>query len=519
MPRPFDVRLLIGLLGVLIAAVLGEFNDQVASIALTDVRGALGISADPGTWLSSLYISAEVIGMTLSYWLAVTFSPRRFILFVIGLSVTSTVPIPLTTNIDLLYVLRTIQGLAEGLTIPLLMGTALRATPPSIRLYGLAMYALTSTVTPGVSAALAALWVDAAGWRFVFLEAIPLAAMAAVLAWHGLPQDAPHHERLRLFDWRGAMLIVAGFGSLTTLLQQGDRLDWFNSPLIQVLAAISVFAIPLLFINEWFHQIPLLKPQLLGQRNFAYATIGLFAVTIISLSGGQIPLTFLTQVQGYRPIQTYPILLEIAGLQVVMLPLMAVVLNVKWVDARVVSFIGLALILAACLGDAQVTAQWNLDQFWLWQALQGIGQPMFVVSLLLIVTNGVRPADAPFATVLINTPRALAEAVGAWLLALITRWRGGLHVNRLLDQAGQVRFQVIQAPGLLPGNQPPLLPNGQPRIPGSLQLFGDAIQRQATVLTLGDAFLIMVALTVALMVLLLVLPVRSYPPRIALATK
>ena len=114
MPRPLDVRLLIGLLGVLIAAVLGEFNDQVASIALTDVRGALGISADPGTWLSSLYISAEVIGMTLSYWLAVTFSPRRFILFVIGLSVTSTVPIPLTTNIDLLYVLRTIQGWRKG---------------------------------------------------------------------------------------------------------------------------------------------------------------------------------------------------------------------------------------------------------------------------------------------------------------------------------------------------------------------------------------------------------------------
>jgi len=519
MPRPFDVRLLIGVLGLLIAAVLGEFNDQVVSTALTDVRGALGISADPGTWLNSLYVSAEVIGMTLSTWLSVTFSLRRFVLFVIGLSVTSTVLIALTANIGLLYVLRTVQGLAEGFTIPVLMATALRATPPSIRLYGLAIYALTTTVTPGVSAALAALWTEAAGWRFVFLEAIPLATMAAVLTWHGLPRDAPRHERLRLFDWRGAMLIVAGFGSLTTLLQQGDRLDWFNSPLIEILAAISVVAIPLLFVNEWFHELPLFKLRLLRQRNFTYATIGLSTITIISLSAWQIPLTFLIQVQGYRPIQTYPIMLEIAGIQVVMLPLMAFVLNIKWVDARVVSFVGLALILAACLGDAQVTAEWNQDQFWLWQALQGIGQPMFVVSLLLIATNDVRPADGPFAVVLLNTPRALAEAVGVWLLELITRWRGGLHVNRLLDQAGQERFRVIQAPGLLPGVPPPLLPNGQPRAPGSLQLFADTIQRQATVLTLADAFLIMIVLTVALMVLLLALPVRSYPPRIQLATK
>lgn len=519
MPRSLDVRLLIGLLGVLIAAVLGEFNDQVTSIALTDVRGALGISADPGTWLSSLYISAEVIGMTLSSWLAVTFSSRRFLLFVIGLSVSATVVIPLTARIDLLCTLRMIQGLTEGFTIPLLMGTALRATPPSIRLYGLAVYALTATVTPGVAAALAALWTELVGWRFVFLEAIPLAAMAAVLTWHGLPRDPPHHERLRLFDWRGTLLIVVGFGSLTTLLQQGDRLDWFNSPLINALATISLVTIPLLLINEWSHELPLLQLRLLRNRNFTYAMIGLFTVLVINLSASQLPLTFLTQVQGYRPIQSYPILLEIAGIQAVMLPLMAILLNIKWVDARLLSFIGLGFILVACLGEARLTTEWNQNQFYPWQALQGIGQPMFVVSLLLIVTNEVRPADGPFATVLINTPRALAEAVGVWLLELINRWRGGLHLDRLLDQAGQERFQVIQAPGLLPGVAPPLSPNGQPRIPGSLQAFGDAIQRQAAVLTLSDSFLIMVALTVALMVLLLALPIRTYPPRIQLAKK
>jgi MFS transporter, DHA2 family, multidrug resistance protein len=147
MKMPVDVRLQVGPFGVLIAAILAELNDQITFIAVTDVGGAMGISADPGTWLESLYISAGGGGMTLSSRLAVTFSPRRFVLFVIGLSLVSTLLIPLTVDLNLVYVLRTIQGLAGGFMIPLLMAIVLRATPPSIRLYGLAVYALTATVT------------------------------------------------------------------------------------------------------------------------------------------------------------------------------------------------------------------------------------------------------------------------------------------------------------------------------------------------------------------------------------
>jgi DHA2 family multidrug resistance protein len=35
-------------------------------IALTDIRGALGISRDSGTWIESLYVSAEIVDMAIS---------------------------------------------------------------------------------------------------------------------------------------------------------------------------------------------------------------------------------------------------------------------------------------------------------------------------------------------------------------------------------------------------------------------------------------------------------------------
>src|SRR6202012_4253922 len=205
-----DIKPLFGLGGVLIAAVTSEFNDQVIAIALPDVGGALGISYDSQTWIESLYVSAEIVGMAISPWLLLTFTLRRWTVFAIALCGTSSALIPFNPNIEAIYALRLLQGLAGGLIIPLLMTTAFRVLTPSIRLHGLAVYALTATFTPALAATVAALWTDIAGWRFVFLQTMPLCSLAGVLVWYGLDQDRPDYRRFRMLDWRGALLLVIG---------------------------------------------------------------------------------------------------------------------------------------------------------------------------------------------------------------------------------------------------------------------------------------------------------------------
>jgi DHA2 family multidrug resistance protein len=512
-----DIKPLIGLGGVLIAAMTSEFNDQVTSIALTDVRGALGISHDPGTWIVSLYVSAEIVGMAISPWLLMTFTLRRWTLFAIALCGISSVLIPFSPNIEAIYALRLLQGLAEGLIIPLLMTTALRVLTPGIRLYGLAVYALTATFTPALASTVAALWTDIVDWRFVFLQTIPLCSLAGVLVWYCMDQDQPRYERFRMLDWRGALLLVIGAGALSTMLYQGDRLDWFNSRLICVLALVSAVAIPLLLVNEWFHPLPLLKLQMLGRRNIAYGALGLFIFLVVGQSGSAVPLRYLQEVQGYRPLQSNLITLEIAALQLVMLPAMALLLDYKRVDARIVSLVGLGLILASCIGSSFLTVYWNRDQFYSWQVLQAVGQPMVIMPLLMMTTSAARPAEGPFVSALINTSRAVAEAAGAWFVALIDRWRSALHSDRIIDEVGQDRWRVIQSNGVLPQYPPPLTPGGQPRMPHSLEAFRHAVEQQVVILSTSDTFLIMGALTVILMVLVMTLPVRTIPPRLLFA--
>ncbi|MCQ8278905.1 MFS transporter [Acetobacteraceae bacterium KSS8] len=522
------LRPLLGLFGVITAAISAEFNDQVASIAGGDISGGLGLSHDPSTWFDSLYVSAEVFGMAVSPFLLVTFSLRQFSLFVVLLNVCSSAVIPYAPDAVALYLLRIMQGLSGGFTIPLLMTTALRVLEPSIRLYGLAVYALTATFTPALATSMAGLWTDLVGWQFVFLEAVPLCTLAGLLIWFGLPQDPGRYERFRKFNWRGALLILIGLGSFSTMLQQGDRLDWFNSDLICVLAAISAIAIPLLIVNEWFAEIPFLKLQMLGSRNFAYGAAALLLFVIVSPSASSVPNNFLREVQDMRPEQFYTVSLLIAGIQLVMLPLMAFLLDFPQIDARIWSVIGLLLVGGGCVGASFCTIAWFREQFYLWQIMQGIGQPMVVMPLLMMATNTVKdPTQGPFASSLVNTPRAVAEAVGVWLTQLVGRWRGGLHSARLTDQLGQERFGVLQGVPRGPFTgpltdralPPVFLPNGHPASPGALAQLNELVAQQTRILTVSDLYLVFAGVAGLLLLVLLILPVRTLPPRLEFAQK
>jgi DHA2 family multidrug resistance protein len=444
--------------------------------------------------------------------LGLGFTFRRFALFAIGLSAFSSLFMAMGGGTAPLLILRLCQGLASGFSIPLLMTIALKVLGPEIRIYGLTVYALTATFFPNLSISVAALWTDGVGdFHWIFYQVIPLCAVAAACVWWGMEQDEPQWARLKQFDWPGVLLVATGFGSLSILLEQGDRLDWYNSPLIWLLSGVSAVAIPAFIFNETVQPVPLVRFDLLKRPNFLYAVITLLVFLVVSLSASTVPLTFLEQVRGYRPLQAHLLTLEVALLQLILLPLTAILLDHKHVDGRWVNLVGFLCILGACFIGAHVTSNWVRDQFYLMQALQAVGFAFVVMPLLVMATNSLKPEEGPFGSALFNTPRAVAEAFGVWTLELITRWRGGLHRNRIVDVIGQNSF----VPGSLGIPAPPPGPDTR----GIYGTLNQAVQEQVTTLTTIDSFIILGMLVIFLICVLAVLPVRTYPPRIELAKK
>ncbi|KFX28374.1 MFS transporter [Ralstonia solanacearum] len=469
-PPAFGARLAVGLLGVLLAALLSGLNNRVPGLALADVQGALGFAQDDASWLNTAYAAGELAAMPFATWLAVTFSMRRFLLTMLAGALILSAMLPCVQNLPLLLALRALQGLLSGALIPMLMMSALRFLPPSIRLHGLALYAMTATFAPNVAVWLAALCVDRLeDWRWVYWQAIPLGLVAMGLVSWGVPNMPPALSRLKQGNWLGMALGVPGLGLVVTGLDQGVRLDWFHSPLIIAALSVGTVFTALFLASEWRHPAPFMRLQMLGRRNLGVGLSVFVCLLMTMATAVTLPANLLGRLQGFRMEQMAPIGLIVGLPQLVLGPAVALLLYRRWVDARHVFAAGLACIAAACWLGADVTSEWMVPQLMWAEILQAIGQPMAVIALLFLVTSVVQPMEGPSVAGIVNTFRAFSSVLGGALIGQLTTMRSHFHAEMLLDHAGR------------------LLPRLPPPDPGASTLAA-MVSQQAGVLAAADVY-------------------------------
>ncbi|UMR32979.1 MFS transporter [Massilia sp. MB5] len=493
-PPTFGLRIATGLAGVLLAVLMAGLNENVTKVALADIRGAMGIGADEGSWLLAVYAAASVCAMAFAPWCSATFSLRRFTLAMLAAFMLFGALCPLAPNLSTLMLLRTLQGLAGGALPPMLMTVALRFLPPHIKLYGLASYALTATVGPTLGTPLAALWTEYTPWQWTFWQIIPpcLLSMAAV-TW-GLPQDPLKLERFRQFDWLGLLLGLPAISMIVLGLSLGERMDWMESGLIAFLLIGGCLLLAAFLVNEWSHPLPFFKIQLLANRNLTHALITLAGVLFVLVAATRLPSSFLAQVHGYRPLQTAPLMLMVALPQLLALVLVAALCNIRRVDCRWVLAGGLALLAVSKLLGAAATPEWTRENFYLLQSLQILAQPMAVIPLLMLATSGLAPQDGPFASAWFNTIKGFAAVLAGGVLDYMGGQRSHFHAQALADHLGN-------APLTMSGTVPALLAR--------------QFQHQVATLTTRDIYLAMAMMAAAMIVLIPLVAQRIYPPRAA----
>ena len=499
----FGLRLLVGMLGVLLAALTAGLIGSVTQIAAPDIRGALAISLDQGTWISTFYQATQVATMAFAPWFAVTFSLRRVTLVAIVAMTLLGVLCPFAPNASSLLLLRALQGIAAGSLPPMLMTVALRFLPPHYKLFGLAGYAVTATFGPNLGIPLAALWINYFHWQWVFWQVVPLGLLSYAAVAYGLPADPLRLERFRQFDWLGLATGFPALCALTVALLQNDRLDGFNSPLICLLTVAGLGLLVVFFINEGFHSLPFFSLGILRRRNFTHALITLAGTLIVLSASMVVPAHYLTTTHDYRPLQTAPLPLLVASTQLVLLPLVAAFCNRRRVDSRWVLAIGLGLCLLSCVDGMSITAAWTRQNFYGLVALQAIAEPMIVVALLLSSTAVVVPQEGPVAAAWFNTVKAFAAVLGTGVVTALTTSRSDFHNNVLVDQLGD--HPLAQA----------LIHH---QTTSASQWLARQIATQAHVMAAADIYAVMAVLTGVLLLLVPILPKRVFPPCSSVST-
>ncbi len=438
-PVPFDFKLATGLTGVLIAAMMSGLNNRVGALGLADVQGALGLGADAGHLLGTVYTAAELAAMPIAAWFGVTFSFRRFHLGLVAGFLAIGMLLPLAPNYGWLLALRALQGLLGGAMIPLLMTAALRFLPASIKLHGLGLYSLTATFAPNLATWLASAWVDDLGdWRLVYWQIIPAGLLALWAVWWGVPQDPVRTERFREIDWLGLATGPLGLALLALGLLEGERLNWLHSPAITAALISGAALFAAFLVSEWFHHLPFIKLQLLERRNFWLAFIVFMGILIVLLASSALPADQLVHVQGFRPREIAPIGLIVSLPQLVLAPIISALLYKKWLDARHLMALGLFIVAVGCFLGSYVTSEWMVEQFWTVQVCQTIGQPLVVIPLLFLITGVAAPMEGPFVSGLVNMLRSIATILGSVIIQQGLIDRGAAHMRGMVDRAGRL---------------------------------------------------------------------------------
>jgi DHA2 family multidrug resistance protein len=219
-------------------------------------------------------------------------------------------------------------------------------------------------------------------------------------------------------------------------LEQGQRLDWWNSGTIVGLVVSGVFLLLATMVRRLRMPNPLIHFGFLARRNTVLLGAVLIFFRFVMLATVVAIPSYLGSIQGYLPLQTGPVLLWVALPQCVF-GLLAMYL-LKFVDARLILTVGFALVAVACLMDANLSAAWSGNNFWVSQLVMAIGYAfafngMVGAIILEVINTGAlsRPIDVLTFAGYFQTVRLFGGQLGVAFMQHFLSAREQFHSNIL----------------------------------------------------------------------------------------
>src|SRR5258708_14998146 len=154
---------LLGVAGVLLGALIATCTGRLMSVGLADIRGALHLGVDEGSWINTTFNASMMFIGPFSVYLGGLLGARRVLLTCAWIFTSVSFLIPFCHSFEMVITLLIIAGLSAGTFYPLTLSFVLRNLPMRYVLLGIALYATDIVFTTDMSQA----------WESFFIEHLP----------------------------------------------------------------------------------------------------------------------------------------------------------------------------------------------------------------------------------------------------------------------------------------------------------------------------------------------------------
>jgi MFS transporter, DHA2 family, multidrug resistance protein len=509
---PVSTRPFVGTAAVILGSVISTLAGRLTSFGLADVEGAIHAGFDEGAWITTAFTVGQMMIALVSVWLGMVFGVRRVLMTGCTVFAISNFLLPFSPDLHFVLAFQALSGLASGTFIPLTIGFVMQSLPQRLVVYGISAYAMNLELSLNVSASIEG-WFDTNwSWQWIFWDTALLAPFMLVCIHFGMPRQAMNRALLKTADWGGMIYASVGFSLIYAALDQGNRLDWLNSGLINALLLGGGILLAAFVAQELIHDRPWINLRFAASGNMPLLTFYIAFFRFVILSTSFIIPQYLETIQNYRALEVGDTLIWIAMPQFLLAPIIATIL--RFTDARIPMALGFALIGCACFMAGQLTDDWASADFIPSQILQAAGQTFALTAIVWFAVKHLDPMQILTFGALLQTGRLFGSELGSAFIQTFIRVREQIYSNlvgqhvvsgaastvaRLQDYAHAVMGRSVGDPA------------AQER---ATALLAHAVQKQSLVLAYIDGFMFMGFAVIAALLLMLLLrdpPAQSSP--------
>lgn len=334
------------------------------------------------------------------------------LLFALGALISAIAP-----NVPLLLVSRAITGVGAAAVLPNTLAVLIHAVPAERKGAAIAIWASMTGIGGVLGNVGGGAVLSGGSWRWLFVAAVPLSLVLAVLVALVAPVSQRHSRRL---DVLGAVLLVGASVALLLGIVQGPEEGW-GSPVVIAGFVSSAVLFVMWTLVELKVEHPLLDPRLFGVPSLRSACIGMTAVFFGMFALFYVNASFLQYGKGFSVLET--------GLGIIPLTL-PVIMGARFVGRlveriRLNATVALAFAFVGCglLGLSTSDSQTPYIGYAAWLVVTGIGVALALPTLSGAITGSLPHAQAGVGAGLQATTREFGSALGVAVIGTILTGR------------------------------------------------------------------------------------------------
>jgi EmrB/QacA subfamily drug resistance transporter len=473
----------LSLLAILSGTFVAILNNSLINVALPTMVSIFGSTTETMQWVLTGYMLANAVMIPMSGSLSAKFGAKKVFVLSLAAFTISSVLCALAWNDTSLIAFRVVQGVSGGMIMPLGMSMIYMIVPREKIGMALGIFGIASMTAPALGPTLGGYLIEFLSWQFLFLVGVPFGIFAVIMSMV-LLKETPTKPELK-FDYLGAFLAIAGFGTLLLAFSKGQSEGWTSFFIVSLFFA-AIMSLALFVWVELGKEQPLLDLRLLKIPVFSISILTSGFVMMGMMGGIFLMPIFLQNIQGMTAMESGILLMPQSIAMAVMMPISGKLMDKYGVGP--IGLVGLTIMSVTTYELHNLAA----DSMHSWMnmilTIRGFGIGLCMMTLSTVGMNAVPRAKVGDASPLSNVLRQVLSSFAIAILTVIMQSRQTFHMASISENLNE--DAATQLLGGLTGLYTQAGVDAASATGGASAILYGMMAKEALVQGIGDTFLV-----------------------------